>query len=92
MVEPAGSLYSDEYNAAIRERIGAKALLVQTRRTCDRQLRGGVLLGHSRLQLTTNDDLGLVQDEDSTRSKLSPLDFACRLDFARKPLAADRSA
>lgn len=25
MVEHAGSLYSDEYNAAIRERIGAKA-------------------------------------------------------------------
>ena len=25
MVEPAGSLYSDEYNAAIRERIGSKA-------------------------------------------------------------------
>jgi uncharacterized glyoxalase superfamily protein PhnB len=25
MIEPAGSLYSDEYNAAIRERIGSKA-------------------------------------------------------------------
>jgi uncharacterized glyoxalase superfamily protein PhnB len=25
MVEPAGSLYSDEYNASIRERIGSKA-------------------------------------------------------------------
>jgi len=25
MVEPAGSLYSDEYNAAIRERIGWKS-------------------------------------------------------------------
>ena len=25
MVEPAGSLYSDDYNAAIRERIGSKA-------------------------------------------------------------------
>jgi predicted enzyme related to lactoylglutathione lyase len=25
MVEPAGSLYSDEYNAAIRERVGSKA-------------------------------------------------------------------
>lgn len=25
MIEPAGSLYSDEYNAEIRERVGAKA-------------------------------------------------------------------